>query len=190
MRGEWCYFHKHFSDQTCDDIIKMGLKIPPEPGKIGLDGVLVESNIRKSQVRFINKPHNDFNFLFDEIWKLASQGNDEWFNFHLSRLNFLQFTEYNGGSNDEYQRHHDVFWLNNDPMYHRKLTCVIQLTDPSTYDGGNFEIYDLQDSPVPDAIRQRGTVLFIPSFTYHAVTPVTQGTRHSIVAWIEGPKWR
>jgi predicted 2-oxoglutarate/Fe(II)-dependent dioxygenase YbiX len=35
--------------------------------------------------------------------------------------------------------------------------------------------------------KQRGFVVAFPSWTLHQVTPVTQGNRQSLVAWITGP---
>ena len=81
-----------------------------------------------------------------------------------------------------------MFWINND-NYHRKLTCVIQLTDPSTYEGGDFEMYDLNEGPNKEELRTQGTVIFLPSFINHAALPVTKGTRYSLAVWFEGPKW-
>ncbi len=38
--------------------------------------------------------------------------------------------------------------------------------------------------------RRRGAFIAFPSFLLHRVTPVTRGTRWSLVAWILGPRWR
>ena len=66
---------------------------------------------------------------------------------------------------------------------------MIQLTDPSTYKGGDFEMYDLNQYPDKEEIRTQGTVSFLPSFIPHAALPVTEGTRYSLAVWFEGPKW-
>lgn len=190
MKGEWCYFRQWFSPEDCNRIVNLGLQLPAQPGKIGVNGTEIVDPYRRSQIRFINKELKEFSFLFDTIWRLALEANDEWFNFHLSRLNFLQLSEYHHSDNGEYQKHHDIFWINDDQKYHRKLTCVIQLTDHNNYQGGDFKTYDLVSPLDPQLVKEQGTVLFIPSFTLHSVTPVTQGIRHSIVAWIDGPKWR
>lgn len=39
-------------------------------------------------------------------------------------------------------------------------------------------------------INKRGTAIFFTPFTYHSISPVTRGTRYSLTAWFEGPKWR
>jgi PKHD-type hydroxylase len=190
MKGEWCYFNKHFSDSQCDEIIRLAHGVPLESAKMGAVGEITESLYRKSNVRFLQKTDTRFTFLFDELWKLALRANDDWFDFHLSKLDYIQFSEYDSDYQGEYKKHHDVFYMNGDPKYHRKLTCVIQLSDPETYEGGDFETYDISSTLDPKDIRGRGTVMFIPSFTPHAVTPVTSGVRYSLVAWIDGPKWK
>jgi hypothetical protein len=38
--------------------------------------------------------------------------------------------------------------------------------------------------------RERGTVIAFPSCVLHRVTPITAGTRKSLVVWITGPKFR
>jgi len=190
MNGEWCYFKSRLTKQQCDYILEEGLKLPAQKGQMGVSDSIVNENYRKSDIRFIHQQQR-FDFLFDDIWKMAIQANHDFFNFHITRLSFIQLAEYSSDVQGEYKKHHDVFWMNGDPHFHRKLTCVIQLSDPTSYDGGDFEMYDLcQDSPNKDDIRQQGTVIFLPSFVLHAALPVTRGVRHSLAVWIEGPKWR
>ena len=60
----------------------------------------------------------------------------------------------------------------------RKLTVVVQLSDPADYDGGELEVWP--DSTVRTAPRDRGTAVIFPSFALHRVTPVTHW--HPLVA--------
>ena len=70
----------------------------------------------------------------------------------------------------------------------RKLSLVLQLTDPSQYEGGNLEI---MTSSNPEQVRkQRGIIAAFPSYVMHQVTPVTKGSRQSLVAWISGPRFK
>jgi PKHD-type hydroxylase len=191
MNGEWCYFKSYFTKEECEKILADGLKLPPEESTVGTDnGVQTNLDVRKSKVRFIQRDDSNFEWLFDKIWKIGLQANSDWFNFHVTKLSFIQLAEYHSKNQGEYKRHHDVFWINNDPYYHRKLTCVIQLTNPLEYDGGNFEIWSEKDKPNAHDIRQQGSAIFIPSFVEHHATPVTRGKRYSLAVWFEGPKWR
>jgi PKHD-type hydroxylase len=40
------------------------------------------------------------------------------------------------------------------------------------------------------AHRARGTLVAFPSYLLHRVTPITSGTRKSLVAWVSGPVFR
>ena len=190
MRGEWCYFKSYFTPDACKYILDLGLKISSQDGTLGVESNNVDSSFRRSKTRFMDKTDPVFEFLFTEMWKLAITANDSWFGFHISKMDYIQLAEYDSSYAGEYKKHHDVFWINNDPVYHRKLTAVIQLTDPSTYTGGDFEVYDSNESPNAQDIRQQGTVIFIPSFMPHAALPVTSGVRYSLACWFDGPKWR
>lgn len=189
MNGMWGYFMRKWSPEYCAEIIKKSEKYDWETGVVG--NSQVDYNIRKSRVKFIQSDNPDFKDMFNDLWLMAIQANQQFFNFHITRLNFIQIGEYDSSIQGEYKKHHDVFWVNNDLSYHRKLSCSIQLSDPNDYIGGDL-ILDLDGFETPSAsdLRQQGTVIFFPSFIPHQVTPVVYGKRHSLVAWFEGPKWR
>lgn len=98
----------------------------------------------------------------------------------------IQFTEYHASEGGKYDWHHDVNWSSNFP-WDRKLSLTIQLSDPSDYEGGQFEFMEVEG--VPEIARQGGSVLVFPSYLKHRVLPVTRGTRRSLVAWFSGPRW-
>jgi len=190
MRGEWCYFNQYFSPDVCNKILEMGLKIPAEDAKLGASGETQLNDYRKSKIRFIHQSDQNFEFLFDAMWKMALQANDDWFGFHITNISYLQLAEYDAEYEGEYKKHHDVFWMNNDPYYHRKLSAVVQLSDPNSYEGGNLELINPTETPNKDEVRAQGTAFFFPSFLEHQATKVTKGTRYSLAAWFDGPKWR
>lgn len=191
MRGEWCYFKSYFTKQQCDKMVETIQKRPHKDAQIGVNGTIAtDSSFRKSKIRFVNKSDAELGYMFDELWKNAIVANNDWFNFHISKLDYLQFAEYESANRGEYKTHHDVFYMNNDPVYHRKLSCIVQLSDPKTYKGGDLELMEVDTHPNKEEMRQQGTVIFFPSFVRHAALPVTEGKRHSIAAWFDGPKWR
>lgn len=192
MKGEWCYFRKYLSKQDCEDIIQNALSIPSQQAVLGVAGTEVDVNMnyRRSQVRFIEKGDWRFQKLFDSLWKAAIEANNDFFNVHITKLDYLQFAEYDESYSGEYKDHHDVFWMNNDPYYHRKITCVVQLTDPDEYEGCNLEFVDTLHHPPANEIREQGTLTFFPSMFRHRATPIIRGKRYSIAAWFDGPKWR
>jgi PKHD-type hydroxylase len=87
-------------------------------------------------------------------------------------------------------------WVTQAQMAHkiRKLSVTVNLTTPGNYVGGNLK-FDLgPHAPkryhVCKEIRPRGTIIVFPSHLYHQVTPVTKGTRYSLVMWNLGHPFR
>jgi PKHD-type hydroxylase len=187
MKGEWCYYKSHFSPDYCNSILEKSKNLTFQKGTIGINGDEVNTNIRTSDVAWIYP--KDFPQLYEELWKLEREANKEWFGFHVDNLTHIQLAKYDGNINAEYKRHQDVFWINNKTT-HRKLTAIVQLSNPDTYLGGEFNFFDCDEYPNPEHIKQQGTVLFFPSFIYHQAKPVTSGIRYSLAAWFEGPQWR
>ncbi len=70
----------------------------------------------------------------------------------------------------------------------RKLTVVVQLSEPSSYEGGALDIW-AGHSP-QTAPREVGTAIVFPSFHLHRVQPVTRGMRWSLTLWAHGPAFR
>lgn len=185
MQGQWCFFRSFFSPEQCEIIIRTGLTLAPRPGTAGGKD---RPDIRRSEVRFLEEKNSSFKWIFDMLWTAARQANHDYFGFDINHLGYLQLAEYKAENEGEYKRHQDVFWINK-TTGHRKLSCVVQLTDPSTYTGGDLQL-EVDRRPDAEKIRTLGTVIFFPSFTYHAALPVKSGNRYSLAAWFDGPKWR
>jgi len=189
MNQIWQFWHAHLQDAMIDDIIKLGNQYPVANAGLGFDGSSINDQYRSSEIRWIdpNHPHN--RFLTDMLWYFANEANKNAFGFDINYIPDIQYTKYTATENGKYDWHHDTFWAN-PTTYDRKLSIVIQLTDPSEYEGGDFEI-DPQYAQLPvDQIRAKGSVVVFPSFLIHRVTPVTKGVRRSLVSWIQGPKFR
>jgi len=72
----------------------------------------------------------------------------------------------------------------------RKLSASIIINDD--YEGGHFETMYLKDGKVvkTKVEAKPGSAIIFPSNTQHRVTPVTKGTRYSIVVWFAGPPFK
>lgn len=70
----------------------------------------------------------------------------------------------------------------------RKLTMVVQLSDPGDYTGGALELQP--DANIRAADRAKGSAVLFPSFVLHRVTPVIDGARYSLSTWVHGPAFR
>jgi PKHD-type hydroxylase len=195
MNYEWCYFKQIFSREECEKILNDSDSYPRQNGTIGTqDGYKEVNSSRRSTVRFIDKSDQNFTWVFDKLWLLAKSCNSDHFHFDVTDLDFVQIAEYHHTNLGQYSDHHDVAWINNPHPRHRKLSATVNLSDPNSYQGGDFEFTYLQfRSPTEQhkqEMREQGSAIFFPSFISHAIKPVTAGTRYSITAWFEGPKWR
>ena len=189
MQKFYHVFPRAISSFKCQEIINRGLSLPKQEASIGFDEDHTDNSYRVSTIRWMH--HRDHKDVVDLLVSFAAEANREHFGFDIFNHTYdLQFTEYQGTRKGKYEWHHDVWWTN--PRAHdRKLSVVIQLNDPNTYTGGDFEFRiagcDMNELA---GFRQQGSVLVFPSFFDHRVTPITQGTRYSLVSWIEGPKFR
>jgi PKHD-type hydroxylase len=139
---------------------------------------------RKSKVAWL--PHNDeTDFIYNTIRNVAATANGQYFQFDLfGFVEDFQYTVYDE-EGSHYSWHTDRGILTASP---RKLSVVIQLSDPADYDGGDLE-FGIQDPPIV-ARKARGMAYVFPSWVAHRVTPVTRGVRRTLVVWIAGPRFR
>jgi len=189
MKGQWVYNAGYYSKIDCEKVIADALTLEAVDPRIGFDNSVVNNDYRRSKLRWLYEDDPRFKPVFNEYWNFLRQINNDWFGFNVTRLPPLQFTEYDADYLGEYKSHQDVFWLNPTP-YHRKISLVLQLSDPNEYVGGDLVLENVDESPPADLIRQQGTYIAFPSFVYHKATTVTHGKRYSLIGWFEGPKFQ
>jgi PKHD-type hydroxylase len=142
------------------------------------------AEIRRSQVVMFG-PEPKYQWLYERIWGAAEQCNRQFFCVEIGGVeNNIQLARYDSGDRGFYNWHTDFATI----RPHRKISVSIQLSRPDDYDGGDLELmFGVNPQPVD---RTRGAFIAFPSFMLHRVTPVTRGTRWSLVAWILGTRWR
>lgn len=172
-----------FTDQELDWLQEKA-KAADQDARVSGNGVgVVDAKIRRSQVSWLNNNPNT-EWIFKKLAHVASQLNSQYFKFDLDGFGeALQLTNYDQFENGMYGWHQDYGGL-----ISRKLSMVVQLTDPSEYEGGNLQILTTGE-PV-NVRKQRGLIAVFPAYTLHQVTPVTQGSRQSLVAWISGAPFK
>lgn len=185
MKNVWEVWTAALGEAECDDIVAKAATYPARAATVGVDNPnRVEHSLRESTIRWI--PPQGEPRLVQRIMGFLKAANRS-FGFDIAGLFDIQFTEYHGSRHDKYDWHHDVR-LKGPMAYDRKLSVVIQLSPRESYEGGTFE-FSTVDHPGA-AFEPRGSVLIFPSFLQHRVLPVTSGIRHSLVTWVEGPRWR
>lgn len=175
-----------FSESEITNIINLGESFPKTTAVVGSgsDNISVANvAIRKSEVSWIEQNERSI-WLYDKVAWIVRQLNGQNFRFDLTGFAepFQYTTYYAGGSHYDWHIDKGNFGVP------RKLSVVIQLTDPSEYEGGDLEFLTNNQ---PLAIeRQKGLAVVFPSWLLHRVTPVTKGTRRSLVVWTGGPAFR
>jgi PKHD-type hydroxylase len=140
--------------------------------------------VRRSQVVFLGMEQK-YKWLYERVWAAAQQCNRLFFNVDISAVEGnIQFARYDSSDRGFYDWHTDFSGFR--PL--RKISISIQLARPEDYEGGELELLFANQ---PEQLEKaRGTFIAFPSFVLHRVTPVTRGTRWSLVAWILGNRWR
>jgi PKHD-type hydroxylase len=190
MKTEWIINTGYFDKIHCEQFIEVAKKLPVHDSEMVVDGKrITNSQQRKTKIRWIDQTaQTQFIPIYLEFWKFLIDINNDWFGFNITHLPPLQFTEYTGEDKSEYKSHMDTFWLTPTER-HRKITVILQLSDPDSYEGGDLILENVTKKPDAIKLRTQGTFIAFPSFFYHKLTPVTSGTRHSLVGWFEGPKF-
>ena len=149
--------------------------------KVGVGSGMENSDIRRSELNWMPKNENT-SWVFETLAHAVSSLNAEYFNFNLTGLfEKIQLTNYNGDKQGHYTWHQDF----GSPGISRKLSVVVQLSNPEEYEGGELQLFNSKN-PI-NIKKQRGLVVVFPSWTLHRVTPVTKGTRQTLVTWVSGP---
>jgi PKHD-type hydroxylase len=173
------FFPKVLSDEEIEAIMEIARDAPEVAGKIGYG--VNDVTYRNSVIKWLH--HNEkTKKIYERLNDLAVCANQRTWKFNITNVfESLQFTEYSADVQGHYDWHMDVG--NNNST--RKLSMSIQLTDPAEYEGGNLEFMKGRNPNI--APREKGTVIFFPSYLLHRVTPVTRGKRNSLVLWYHGP---
>ena len=199
----------YFTDLPEDvvEIVEKDLteKFDDQMGDSRLMGDALNKEKRNSQNAWVPSQH----WLGGFLWHYIERANRENFLYNLRCIDgeSMQYTRY--GVGQFYGWHNDAGlagqykpvsfgnrsegiaqdYLNENVEMVRKLSFVLQLSDPDSYEGGNLQLLD-EAGKSYFAPRKRGTVVLFDSRTMHRVTKVKSGLRKSIVGWTVGPRWK
>lgn len=172
-----------FSDQELDWLQAQAIKADQKAQVGGSPQGDDLAKIRRSNISWLNHTP-DTRWVFEKLAKVASSLNAQYYRFDLTGFGEpFQLTNYDQSEHGMYGWHQDY-----NAKISRKLSLVLQLTDPSQYEGGNLQVLTILE-PI-NVRKQRGLIAAFPSYVLHQVTPVTQGSRQSLVAWVSGPPFK
>lgn len=156
--------------------------------KVGGNGSGVHNpDVRRSGLNWMSS-NDETQWVFSTLSHVVSSLNAQFFRFDLVGFGeTIQLTNYDSSEHGMYGWHVDMGSSPHSPC--RKLSVVMQLSDPREYEGGDLELKPSGDEVVKIK-KQRGLIVAFPSWTLHQVTPVTKGSRQSLVVWITGPAFK
>jgi PKHD-type hydroxylase len=171
-------------------------------------GNVINADKRNSKHAWISTNHWIGGFL----WHYIMKANRENFLYDLTNIDgeFMQYTVYNEGcyykwhtdtdistwrtpqtldKGEEIKKNHVDDFLAQSVEQTRKLSGVLQLSDPEDYEGGSVQIMGGGGNTyfLP---KRKGTLAFFDSRSMHRVQPIKSGERRSLVFWVNGPRWR
>ena len=195
MKEETLVLFDRIPESVADDLIQLGYKIGFKPSRIyqfETSETLVNNKSRSSEQAWVNKhEHPELFYTILDHFEFVNRVN---FNYDISHgVNEVQILKYESKSNDFFEWHQDVIYEY--PSTSRKISMTMQLSDPSTYEGGDLLIgNDVKSfeclSPNMKKAKKKSSIIFFNSYLRHCVTPVTKGVRYSLVAWASGPPFR
>ena len=173
-----------FTEEEIDKIISIGDKLTLDTAKVGYD-LSVKDKIRSSKTGWVDLLP-ETTFIYDKLAYIARQLNGQFFDLDIwGFVEHLQYTVYDEKDN-HYTWHLDRGGSTSQAP--RKLSLVLQLSDPSDYEGGDLEIFEGAEPTIVE--KEKGLVVAFPSFVLHRVTPVTKGIRKTLVVWLTGPRFK
>lgn len=183
------WWENGFTEEELDAICSIGERKPPKNSMIGVNSGTLNEKVRNSIISWI-EPEG---WLAERLEYIARQLNGKYFGLDLWGFgeNF-QYTTYKYDVKKKIEQHYD--WHMDQGSSEgppRKLSLVLQLSDPSEYEGGELQIMTGNSGSLGETCRkQKGIIYAFPSYLMHRVTPVTKGIRRTLVVWISGPKFR
>jgi len=204
LKNYYYYFQSALTPRICDDILEYGKKHQTEMAVTGGYDTKKDKMSKKDINNIQKKRKSDIvwmndHWIYKEIHPYINEANIKagW-NFEWNWSESCQFTKYSVG---QYYGWHSDSW---DEPYNkpddlnshgkiRKLSVTISLSEPDEYVGGNLQ-FDFRNQidwernkkktiKTCEEIRPRGSIIIFPSFCWHRVTPITKGTRYSLVIW-------
>jgi predicted 2-oxoglutarate/Fe(II)-dependent dioxygenase YbiX len=188
------------SSEKCDELKKDIMESEQDViGCVGDEnGTAILPEIRKTNEWYLrDQPNNEFrpdkvnkdwSWLQNKMFQMVNIVNDSVFHFDVDGCDDeLKLIEYQDGG--FYGWHTD---FNAGSCSNRKIVGIIQLTDPSEYEGGDVQ-FGIQDKDTKEWYtmeKNKGALTLFPTFLCHNVTPVTKGKRYVIQELFVGDHFR
>lgn len=185
--NQFCVASDAFSEEDVEKILDLEDLHKFQHGAVGGGtGGHVNKKTRDSEVMWIHHDNNS-DWLFQKFSYLVSRVNYDHFMYNIDGFENFQYTVYKSKNKQHYDWHIDAG--NQYSKFERKISATIMLTDPNSYEGGEFECVMNGRVDEPFVAKPNiGDVIFFSSWMPHRVKPVTKGVRKSLVCWVMGER--
>lgn len=180
----WAYQLAYFTRAECELISSQANKLQSIQATLGAERT-VDASVRQTTVSFFDPQDPETAWLFQRLESVIRRINLDFWQFDIRFMECIQYARYDPVG-DFYCAHMD---MRPDPDSQRKLGISVQLSADEDYQGGDLRLLrygNLWDT----APRDQGSIVVFPGYQVHEVTPVTAGTRHSLVSWAVGPSFK
>ena len=197
VKNPYMLYEKALDGETCSRIIDHGKS---KVEKATVDGGPVKENVRKSNIAWLTDP-----WLYQIVSPYVMDANKaSGWNYDVTMYESLQFTCYepggyyswhsDGGSDIHSSYTKEMTNVSAKIGKIRKLSMTLNLTDPNDYEGGDLKFDTGQHNKPqylePPEVRTQGSIIVFPSYIPHQITPLTSGTRYSLVLWALGDPFK
>lgn len=174
-----------FTAEECDQIIALGYSIPLRDQLVTIrKEVFTKFESNGSKISYISQSATT-NFIYEKLRETIQLANMFSWNFDLMDFGEpVKFAEYLPEAGTSL--HTDI--NSGYESVCRKLTVVVQLSDETSYKGGDLLVSSV--GALNPVTRKRGHVIIFPSLFPHKVEPITEGKRNSLVSFAYGPPLR
>ena len=172
-----------FSVDECAQIIKLGKKLAVQKANIEEFGNgFLNEKYRNGKIAVFSPEDEEFAWVYQKSVEVFRDINDAYWGFELEGSpDHMQFTIYEEG--DFYDWHLDIGEGESDTG-NRKISSVVQLVEPASYEGGELELFVGQEER--SAPKDLGCMIIFPAYSLHRVRAIQKGIRYSLVHWMSG----
>lgn len=173
--------HSGLTDEEIHIIREYGDNL--DSTNVKIYGSFNDDNVKASGSHFIL--NNETEWLYKKMERIVHSINASNYNYDLSgfyeNFYYLKYT----APDEHFNWHLDIGPQTSAP---RKLSLVLQLSDPSEYEGGEFDVLICDNEERTH--KQKGMITAFPAYKAHCVTPVTSGIRRTLSMFAVGPNFR
>ena len=166
--NDYYSFKGGFSAEECNKIIR------------SFDDLATEQENKRKQFT-----HEEELWIYQKVSDMAMEANKAMWKFNISGIvELISYARYD--SKDSEAARIDIGAnFNNSFRQDRKISFLIQLSEETSYEGGEVLLHN-NGTPVYLS-RERGTTLMFPSWLLNGTTPITKETKRSLYGWVSGP---